>query len=161
MEHVWFWIHNTFFVTFKLRYQQCKVYCWIVFFPKMVSLVLSVVKILSQRVFDLGVKWLSIVIFGTRENEHTWSRKSSVLDSFSNFNSFFMFFTWEYFTEIPKLIMIKFVYFYIWMPVNTTYNNVSFFDWLFQWILTADVCFNTSSSHSLFYNIKVLQYMFV
>ena len=51
-----------------------------------VSSVLSILKVLSMRVFDLGLKRVDVVICGTMEDEYTVSRKSAMLESFSYFS---------------------------------------------------------------------------
>lgn len=55
-------------------------------FPEVVCSVLPVVKKLSMRVFDLGLKRVDFVTSGTREDEQILSRQSAVLESFLSFN---------------------------------------------------------------------------
>ena len=54
-------------------------------FPEIVSLVLYVVKMLSMKVFDLGLKQKGVVICGTREDEYT---KWSLLNLFSSIHKY-------------------------------------------------------------------------
>ena len=55
-------------------------------FPEVRSLIFSVVKVLLTRAFDLGLKRVSFVTGGKREDDYTWSRKLAMLESFLYFS---------------------------------------------------------------------------
>ena len=125
-------------------------------FPEIVSWVLSVAKILSVRVFDLRLKRMSVVICGTREDEFIRWRKTAVLVFLYSSKltlkssvrvTFLLFrvivFHWDSWSENC------WIHFFPYMDVCKLSLKLCFcfVDWLFQWNLTQDFCFYTSSSH--------------
>ena len=64
-----------------------------------------------MRVFDLKLKRVYVVICGTKEDEYTRSRKPEVHIKISNQDFIFI--------EVAKVVIVEFIYFYTWKPVNT------------------------------------------